>query len=642
MAARAGTLPQTARGPQVAYRVFLSSTSRDLDAYREAVHRAIDGLPGFQLVKMEDFGARDASAKDLCARLVRECDLFVSLMGHYYGSCPPGEPVSFTELEYRTATAARLSRLMFLAPDDFPIPASLRDSDASFERQQALRREVMAELVVGAFDTPEKLASAVTRALFVWQEERRRAEAATATVASDQQATPDAAPDRPLGPNPYRGLEAFRREDADRFFGREALVAQLWDRFLELHAVRADREPPTRLLAILGASGSGKSSVAQAGLLAALEKKPLPGRPAPLHVVLTPEARPLESLAVALARQATGASAPARMASEFEDVLRTRADHDGLRYLAERMLDAGGAGLILLIDQFEELYSLCDDQQERAAFIGNLLRAARDGRGRVSIVVTLRSDFLGALNQHPELARLIAAQNVVVPVMGEDELRRAIEEPARRAGREIDPATVQLLLEQTRGREGALPLLEFVLARIWDGFTNGVGAAETVHQLGGVGGALARQAQAVYDGLGAKEREIARRAFLAMIRLGEGTRDTRRRAPLAEMVTADRPEDRVLALLRRFSEPGCRLISLSGAAAATTAGGGARGPVRPLAAASGLARREPREPSVPTPAGRGGPAVGSDGAAGRFPVAPARARPAARVSGPGRRRHNAA
>ncbi|MGH6899015.1 MAG: WD40 repeat domain-containing protein, partial [Geminicoccaceae bacterium] len=267
---------------------------------------------------------------------------------------------------------------------------------------------------------------------------------------------------------------------------------------------------------------------------------------------------------------APGAPAPARTASEFEDVLRTRADHDGLRYLAERMLDADG-GLILLIDQFEELYSLCDDPQERAAFIGNLLHAAGDGRGRVSIVLTLRSDFLGALNQHPELARLIAAQNVVVPVMGEDELRRAIEEPARRAGREIDPGTVQLLLEQTRGREGALPLLEFVLARIWDGLTRGVAAASTVQELGGVGGALARQAQAVYDGLDAGEREIARRAFLAMVRLGEGTRDTRRRAPLAEMVTAERSEDQVLAVLRRFSEPGCRLISLSGAAAATTA-----------------------------------------------------------------------
>jgi hypothetical protein len=155
--------------------VFLSSTSRDLAIYREAVHRVIDGLSSFQLVKMEDFGARDASAKDLCARLVRESDLFVGLMGHYYGSCPPGEPVSFTELEYRTATSANLPRLMFVAPDDLPIPASLRESDASFEHQQALRREVMSDRVVASFATPEQLASAVTKALFVWHEEQQEA-----------------------------------------------------------------------------------------------------------------------------------------------------------------------------------------------------------------------------------------------------------------------------------------------------------------------------------------------------------------------------------------------------------------------------------------------------------------------------------
>ena len=554
-------------------KVFLSSTSRDLETYREAVHRAIDGLPGFSLVKMEDFGARAASAKELCAGLVRECDLFVGLMGHYYGSCPPDEAVSFTELEYRTATAAGLPRLMFLAPDAFLIPASLRESDESFKRQQALRREVMTELVVAAFDSPEKLASAVTRALFVWHEERRQAAPPIGAGEVRKPGPPGEAPEAatPLGANPYRGLEAFHKEDAQRFFGREALVDQLWDAFLELHATRADGPAPTRLLAILGASGSGKSSLAQAGLLAALEQRPLPGRPVPIEVVFTPEARPLESLAVALARRATNEPSPARAASEFETVLRTRAGDDGLRYLAERMLDAGGAGLILLVDQFEELYSLCDDERERAAFIGNLLHAAREPRGRVSILLTLRSDFLGAVNHHPELSGLIARQNVVVPVMDEAGLRRAIEEPARRAGRAIDPGTVDLLVEQTSGREGALPLLEFVLTRIWDGFLAGAPAAETVRALGGVGGALANQAQAVYDSLGQAERPIARRAFLAMVRLGEGTKDSRRRAPLAEIVTSGDSEARVLALLRRFAEPGRRLITLAGAGQAATA-----------------------------------------------------------------------
>jgi hypothetical protein len=155
--------------------------------------------------------------------------LLVGLMGHYYGSCPPNETVSFTELEYRTAKDAGLPRLMFAAPDDFSSPISLRESDDSFARQQALRREVMSERVVASFDTPERLAAAVTKALFVWHEDRRRA-AQPAAPTKAEEAGPAAAPEAEstLDENPYRGLEAFRKEDADRFFrprgiGRSAL-----------------------------------------------------------------------------------------------------------------------------------------------------------------------------------------------------------------------------------------------------------------------------------------------------------------------------------------------------------------------------------------------------------------------------------
>jgi Novel STAND NTPase 1 len=321
---------------------------------------------------------------------------------------------------------------------------------------------------------------------------------------------------------------------------------------------------PVRLLAILGPSGCGKSSVAQAGLLAALDERPLPGRPAAPSVVFTPEARPVESLAVALARHVTGDPAPVGKASEFEKVLRERRDGDGLRFLAETL---GKAGIVLLVDQFEETYALCQNESERDAFIRNLMTAARAPDGRVSIVLTLRSDFLGAINQHPELSGLIARQNVVVPVMGEDELRRAIGEPAKAAGEEIDQSTVDLLIEQTRGREGALPALEFVLTRIWDGFLNGATAAETVRALGGVGGALANQAQTVYDSLGRDERPIARRAFLAMVRLGEGTKDSRRRVSVDEIVTTGQSRERVLKVISAFADRRLVVLGVSEGAA---------------------------------------------------------------------------
>jgi Novel STAND NTPase 1/Domain of unknown function (DUF4062) len=537
------------------YKVFLSSTSRDLTAYREAVHRAIDQLDGFDLVKMEDFGARDDTPRELCARRVGESDVLVGLLGHYYGSCPPGEELSFTELEYREAVDRSLSRVMFFAPDDFLSPISLREPDDSFRRQQAFRARVMAERVGASFASPEQLASAVTTALANWRQDRERAPAPTEAIEKPLEPLP-------LGANPYRGLEAFRKQDAERFFGREALVDKLWQQFLALHKAPADGKAPMRLLAILGASGSGKSSVAQAGLLAELDQRPLPGRPKPPSVVVTPEARPLESLAVALARLATGEESPAQKAQEFERVLREREGFDGLRYLAAHMLGVERAGVILLVDQFEEVFSLCDDEKDRATFIGNLLQAAREPGGRVSIILTLRSDFLGAINRDAELSRLIAAQNVVVPGMGVDELRMAIEEPAKHAGHEIDPATAQLLVEQTLGREGALPLLEFVLTRIWDGFRDGIAAAETVQQLGGVGGALANEAEAVFASLSKEDQAIARRAFLSMVRLGEGTGYTGRRVSIDEIVTDGESRERVLKVISALAAPGRRLVTL--------------------------------------------------------------------------------
>jgi hypothetical protein len=225
---------------------------------------------------------------------------------------------------------------MFVAPDDFPIPARLRESDASFERQQSFRQEVLTERVAASFETPEQLGSAVTKALFVWNEDRRQATEPQGLPEAPAQFVTAATPEQPLGANPYRGLEAFRKEDAARFFGREALIDKLWQTFIALHGSPTDGEAPVRLLAILGPSGCGKSSVAQAGLLAELDERPLPGRPATPAVVLTPEARPLESLAVALARHVTGDLAPAAKAVEFETVLRERPGGDGLRFLATR------------------------------------------------------------------------------------------------------------------------------------------------------------------------------------------------------------------------------------------------------------------------------------------------------------------
>ena len=125
------------------YRVFLSSTSKDLQTHRQAVHDAIDRLGDFHLVKMEDFTAAGKSPRQLCDEAVRSCDLYVGLLGHYYGSRPPGEAKSFTELEYVAASGQIIDRLMFVAPDDLAIPANLREPDDSFHRQKAFRESIL-------------------------------------------------------------------------------------------------------------------------------------------------------------------------------------------------------------------------------------------------------------------------------------------------------------------------------------------------------------------------------------------------------------------------------------------------------------------------------------------------------------------
>lgn len=370
----------------------------------------------------------------------------------------------------------------------------------------------------------------------------------------------------PIGPNPYRGLEAFTERDAYQFFGREAPIDRLWNKLKDLYHVSSGQKRPVRVLPILGPSGCGKSSLARAGLIAELARRPLPGYDKARVCVLMPGSHPIEALGMILARIATGDETPVRKTREFNDELLLSTPQgifDGLRRIADVLPEIERRPLIVLVDQFEEVYSLCDNDYEQSAFIGTLLDAASDPTGRVAVIITLRSDFIGATNRHPALNKVIAEHGVIVPVMSEEELHHAIVQPATQAGHSIDAATANLLVEQTVRREGALPLLQFVLTRIWEGMAKGVTPAETVEKIGGVGGALAGEAQRLYETLSAADKRIARRAFLAMLRLDEGERPTRRRAPVSEIIAQGESPGHVLEVIRVFSRRDNRMITLS-------------------------------------------------------------------------------
>lgn len=373
-----------------------------------------------------------------------------------------------------------------------------------------------------------------------------------------------------IGPTPYKGLAAFKEYDVNRYFGREVQVERLIQHFQALYA----QSSMPRFLTILGPSGCGKSSLARAGFIPALAQRPLPGKEQMRVAVLVPGSHPLESLAGVLAKAATNDPLPVEKTEEFERVLKKTNDegeYEGVRRIASLIPDIQDAPLVILVDQFEEVYSLSQnrhgskEKEQQQAFINTLLHAASDPTGHVSVVVTLRSDFLGETQRHQGLNQVIGSdQSVIVPAMTEDELHKAIAEPAKQAGYPLDEATVDLMVKDTRGREGALPLLQFTLSRIWNGLKEGKTPAETYRAIGGVGGALADKAQAIYDRLSEAEKRIAQRVFVGLVQLGEGVRDTRRRVLVEGLVASGETVQQVQQVLNWFGGTANHPLQLGG------------------------------------------------------------------------------
>jgi tetratricopeptide (TPR) repeat protein len=238
-------------------KVFLSSTFRDLAAYREAVIKALEGLDGWHCVRMETFGARDREADEFCRKKVAECDLFVGVLGHLYGTCPPGKDKSYTEREYDAAVEAKLPRLMFIAPQDFNVPANLIEPDAQRKKQADFRSRASAERMRATFTTPADLAALVVQAIHNWEQEQPRLEERRK---SDPGAELRPLPPQPWFVHPYPLQKGF----TGRVKEREMLT--LW--------LAAGSEPVFVMEAI---GGMGKSAVTWAWVQHDVLGFPLPG-----------------------------------------------------------------------------------------------------------------------------------------------------------------------------------------------------------------------------------------------------------------------------------------------------------------------------------------------------------------------------
>ncbi|MFI7121964.1 helix-turn-helix domain-containing protein [Amycolatopsis sp. NPDC049868] len=312
---------------------------------------------------------------------------------------------------------------------------------------------------------------------------------------------------------PYVGLAAYSEADAARFFGRERLIADLDHRITR-----------QRFLAVFGPSGSGKSSVLRAGLVPRLVNANTG-----LVVAFHPGARPLEELAVHLSDHLdidAGAVA-SELGSGGPEALRSVSD----RILRDR---PGAREIVLVIDQFEEVFTLCDNQDERGLFV-TLLADAAQGDGPLRVVLGVRADFYNHCAQNPQLAAALQDTLVTVGPMTVDELRHAITKPAVNANCTIETALLATLIAQAQGQAGVLPLLSHALLETWRHRKGHTLTLAGFHNAGGIAGALANTAESVFTDFTDSQQAVAAQLFRRLTAVGEGTDDTKRRINLDEL-----------------------------------------------------------------------------------------------------------
>ncbi|UCG25867.1 MAG: serine/threonine-protein kinase PknK, partial [Chloroflexota bacterium] len=326
--------------------------------------------------------------------------------------------------------------------------------------------------------------------------------------------------------SPYRGLYAFREEDAPYFFGREAFT----ERLVSTLGQRS-------MAAVIGPSGSGKSSVVFAGLLPALR-----GQSDVCLFETRPGGQPFNSLADALLTV---------LEPEISETARLLEVKQLAKALKEKQLllsevigriaqkDSNGQHQVLIVDQFEELYTLCTDDTVRHSFPNTLFEAVHSSREagspNLGLVLTLRADFMGqALTDRP-FADALQESDVKLGPMTRAELGRAIESPAAKKNVVYEAGLVDRILDDVGDEPGNLPLLEFALTLLWERRTGRRLTHAAYEAIGRVEGSLARYADEVYEQLSPEEQRLAKTVFTQMVRPGEGTEDTRRLATRSEL-----------------------------------------------------------------------------------------------------------
>jgi len=325
---------------------------------------------------------------------------------------------------------------------------------------------------------------------------------------------------RTVGECPYRGLAAFREENASLFHGREKFTK---------HLIKTISGPST-MGVIVGSSGSGKSSVVFAGLFPQLREAG-----DWLLINLRPGNQPFHTMAAALQPYLESGSSKEKEHYKVQELSEELQDGEiMLFYVLQQALEKhpSASRLLLLIDQFEELYTLCPDADNRRRFLSMLLGALGTEKSShhspFSLILTLRADFMGQALAYRPFADSLNERSLILGPMNRDELRAAIANPAEKQGAAFEPGLVTRILDDVGKEPGSLPLLEFALTLLWEHLDQGWLTHSAYEKIGRVGGALACYAEDMYQAMETKQREDAQRIFVQLVQPGQGTEDTRR------------------------------------------------------------------------------------------------------------------
>ncbi|MFW2340418.1 MAG: BTAD domain-containing putative transcriptional regulator, partial [Acidimicrobiia bacterium] len=341
--------------------------------------------------------------------------------------------------------------------------------------------------------------------------------------------------------NPFQGLRPFTEDEAGRFFGRDRLVAEVVRRIAE----------GDRLIAMVGPSGSGKSSAVRAGLIPSIRKGAVSGSDQWLIAHMLPGADPFIELEGALLRSTLDAP------NSLADQLQTS---EGLRRAALRLLPSESSRLLLVVDQFEELFTLVEDHQDRQRFLDCLVDAIGDAYGRIVVVVTLRADFYGRPLEHPEFGRRMGDGVINMVPLASDELEAAALEPARHSGVTLEPALLAELIADVLGQPGALPMFQFTLTELFDRRVGDTLTINTYRAIGGLRGALTKGAEDLFQQLDPADQEVAKQLFLRLVTIAEHDEWSRRRVSASELIALDTDVVGMQRVIEAFA--GRRLLSL--------------------------------------------------------------------------------